>query len=406
VKFTESNTGAGNEAQAEITWTVTEPLIHPFFRNTDSKTALCRISSMDVEMSFGNVNAAYTIAPQLIKNYTDTTLNGNETENAAISGLTFGPKAYLVYRTFVPNTDIRPVMSLRYNRLDVFNQPVPLKFDGTSDKNTVGSTIAMSTMQKVFSHVPEKLFIFARPRLQFIANNKPEAFLRIDRMTIRTLTNTGCLSQASTAQLFQMSARNGLTMSYNKFARDIGSIVIIDLRKGDLGAHVPGTPGNFQIDVTVELTNTQYTTPIAVNSSIMAVNGTPAASDQDWDLYIIGTIPSKLVLDGTSAYSSTGQDVQEVLRALQAPPVHMMNDKESMLGGKSGWSKFVHGLGQVFGLARDALPVVGAVRSALGAGLGDDLSSRMSYGSGVQTGGSTRTGGSIRTGGSVLRTLK
>ena len=42
-------------------------------------------------------------------------------------------------------------------------------------------------------------------------------------------------------------------MPYNKFAREIGSIVVLDLEKGDIGGFVPGTRESFSFDISVNM---------------------------------------------------------------------------------------------------------------------------------------------------------
>lgn len=386
----------GDAARLIFTYEVTEPLIHPFFRHTDTKSVLSRIQNMDVDMTFGSALPAFTIGAALCKNYNANATN-TVLQNAVVSGIGFGPDAYLIYRTYVPNTIVRPILTARYNRLVTMQEPVPIQF---AAGRPAGTSISMTTKQMVFSFVPEKLFIFARPTGQFTDSTSPEAFLAIEQLTIRTLNDAGCLSQATSAQLFQMSARNGLTMPYNKFARDIGSVIIVDLKRGDLGAHIPGTPGNFQIDMSLTLRNTQFVLPAATQSGSLFVNATPtvAPPNTDWTLYTIATVPSKLVLDGTSAYSSYGEDTADVIRAIGENPVHLVTDDSQGLGGKSGWQKFLHGIGSVLGLVRDGVGTIGAVRNALGRGLGDELGGMDSnYGMGVKTGGSVRSGGALRT---------
>jgi hypothetical protein len=373
-----------------VTYTITEPLLHPFFRTNDFKSVLSRISSLDVDLTFGNLRSMFVNSPHQLKVWTaagtDTTLSqaamvgrasafaaGAITAfDAAFPAVTFEGSAYLVYRTFVPTVQVPMVLSIPYVEPVVNREPVAT-FTNIGDSQTV------NTRSYQLSQVPHKILIYARPRGQFADDNQPEAFLRIDSLQFRTSADSGGLAGATNAQLFQISQRNGLNMTYNKFSRDIGSIVVLDLERGDIAGYVPGTRENFSFDLTVKLTNTQYNVPVSFGNPVFKGAGT-AAPVTNWDLYIVSLMDSKMILDGTMCTLVNGENQELVKQVLADRPVSYLGDQMVgsgvLVGGRSGWQKFVRfingaakGVGDVLGMGRNIANTVGQARSLMGKGM-------------------------------------
>jgi hypothetical protein len=181
-------------------------------------------------------------------------------------------------------------------------------------------------------------------------------------------------------------------MTYNKFSRDIGSIVVLDLERGDIAGYVPGTRENFTFDISVSLTNVQYNVPISFGSHVFGGTGN-AAQNADWDLYIVSMMDSKMILDGTTCTLINGENNELVKQVLAERPVHIVGDQTTgrtmMVGGSwKGFTRFlgkaISGVGDVLGLGKQAMGVVGQARGMLGRGVGDPQSYPGPYGGGLR----------------------
>jgi hypothetical protein len=108
-------------------------------------------------------------------------------------------------------------------------------------------------------------------------------------------------------------------MTYRKFARDIGSIVVLDLEKGDIGGFVPGTRESFNFDISVEFYNNLNTRPIAGGHVFEDAVGT-APVVTVFDFYIVCQMDSKMILDGTNCTLVNGEN-QELVKQVLAEPL-------------------------------------------------------------------------------------
>ena len=181
------------------------------------------MSNLDVDYLFGNINSCFVNSRELIKNWTNTTNSaaGVTTLGQAVVGAPSITEANLLCRVYVPTVQVPMVLSIPYMEPVVYREPVPLFAAGADRRKSI------NTRTYQIAQVPHRILLFARPRGQFTDSASPEAFLTIDKIQFRTSSDSGGLANASNAHLFQISQRNGLNMSYNKFARDIGSIVVL-----------------------------------------------------------------------------------------------------------------------------------------------------------------------------------
>jgi hypothetical protein len=211
------DSAAGTPATVTFTYKVTEPLLHPFFRTNEFKSVLSRVSNLDVDILFGDLRACFVNSPELIKTWNDISATTALTQ--ATVGLPTITNANLLYRVYVPTVQVPMVLSIPYMEPVIYREPVPVFTAGAGRKQSI------NTRTYQIAQVPHRILLFARPRGQFADTASPEAFSTIEKIQFRTSSDSGGLANASNAHLFQMSQRNGLNIPYNKFARDVGSIV-------------------------------------------------------------------------------------------------------------------------------------------------------------------------------------
>ena len=357
------------------TFRVTEPLIHPLLRTSDFRSVLARISNLDIDLTLGSLNGLFTISTALTKSLAaDGTLS-----QANFGSIVFTEQPCLVYRTFTPTVSIPQVLSFGFYDNVVLRENLPQLATGDAGY----AAFQYNTRTYSLSQVPNRLMIFAKPSGAATDNFRADAFLAIRKMTIRTQADSGGLSGATQAQLYQMSARNGLNMPYNKFSRDVGSIVIVNLEKGDLAGYLPGVRQNFDFDISVTLQNTQFRAPVGVAGNFFQSGGLDP-DNRNFDLFIIAYNDSKLILDGTMGSIVNGENPELVRQILNERPLTLVPD--TMVGGKSGWHKFTNFLGSVVRAVPQVINTIGQVKQLLGRG-----EHEMGYGMGAHTGGGIKT---------------
>jgi hypothetical protein len=345
------------------------------------------VSNLDVDCLFGNINSCFVNSRELIKNWINTAaVDGSITNlGQAVVGPPSITEANLLYRVYVPTVQVPMVLSIPYMEPVIYREPIPAFGAGAQRKQSINTR----TFQ--LAQVPHRILLFARPRGQFDDDLNPEAFLTIEKIQFRTSSDSGGLANASIAQLFQISQRNGLNMSYDKFARDIGSIVVLDLEKGDIGGFVPGTRESFTFDISVGFTNNLNTRPIALNVFEDAVGTAPVKTT--FDFYIVCQMDSKMILDGTNCTLVNGENQELVKQVLAERPVSLVGDQGTgrglMVGGSwKGFTRFINGavrgVGDVLGMGKNVMGVVNQARGLLGRGVGDPQGYPGPYGGGLR----------------------
>ena len=377
------NAVAARAATMTVQWKITEPVLHPFFVNNETKKSLARLSYLGVDMNVNNLSAAFTVGQNLIKNYTNIGNNLALANSAVnITGFAAGTQAKLILRTYVPTISPTPVVTIPYNDIVVRRENV-------TGCATTGATGTCNTRSITLSQVPHKLMIFGRPRQQVTVSNHTDAFLRIDSLTIQTDRDQGGLNSATTAQLHQMSSRNGLAMPYNKFARDVGSVVILDLTRGDVSGFVAGIRAPFTFNINANFTNTQFNTPMHGVSNYFRDAG--VQQNDQWDMYVVAFMDARMVLDGTTCTLISGENEELVRQTVALAPMHMASERSDFIvhAGGGFWKDFSRGFKKGW---RGTLDAAKAITEPLK--IGRDLAGVM--------GGNVRAG-NVRAGG--IRTL-
>jgi hypothetical protein len=378
-KVTVTAKGAGNKNAVTFEFTCLEPLLHPIFRTSEYRSVLSRISSLDVDIQLSNLLGMFIQSDDLLKSN-----NAGALSQAVTSGFTFVTAPTLVYRTYAPTVAIPPVLSFNFFDHSIIRESIT-----TAD--FAEQTFASRTY--TWSQVPHRIMIYAKPRGTPVDSARADGFLAINALTFRTSADSGGLSGSSRALLYQMSTRNGLNMSFDKFTRNLGSVVILDLERGDLAGYLPGVRMDFNFDVSLTVQNTQFTKRSTVNSPVLIADA--AVVNSNWDLFVIGYMESKLICDGAMSSIVNGENQDLVKTILSDRPVQLVPDdiQNSLVRGGS----FLSGIGKFFGQAlRTIGPVVSLIKDVRGL-IGKGQAGGVYYGSGVKTGGQVTTGGMLRT---------
>ena len=375
--------GASAKNSITLEFTCLEPLLHPFFRTQEYRSVLSRVSSLDVDIQLTNILGMFLQSNSLLKSE-----NTGALTQAVTSGFTFVTAPTLVYRTYAPTVAIPSVLSFNF-----FDHSIIREGLTTADFTEQ----SFSSRTYTWSQVPHRIMIFAKPRGTPSTATQADAFLAINSMTFRTSADSGGLSGSSKGLLYQMSTRNGLNMSFDKFSRNLGSVVIIDVERGDLAGYLPGVRMDFNFDVSLTVQNTQFTKRAVINSPVLIAD---AVTNTNWDLFVIGYMDSKLICDGAMSSIVNGENQDLVKTILSDRPVQLVPDDvgNSLVRGGgflSGVGKFLNTavkvIGPIVSLARDVKGLFGRGTVSGGVYYGGMQQVASHQGAGVKSGGLLRT---------------
>ena len=105
--------------------------------------------------------------------------------------------------------------------------------------------------------IPERVYLFVRHSRTTMTENESDAFLRINRVRLTWNNQSSLLGTASPEQLYEMSRRGGLDMSYPQFQKYRGSVFCAEFGKdiGLLDSECAGVSGQYTVSSQIEVTN-------------------------------------------------------------------------------------------------------------------------------------------------------
>jgi len=117
-------------------------------------------------------------------------------------------------------------------------------------------TVVISDSIKL-SQVPRKLFLFVRNQRSTSNQNTSDSFLKIKRLSILWNNQSGLLSSASEQDLFEISKRNGLNLTYSQWNKYRGGVMCLEFGKdiGLIDNSAPGCQGQYTIQVQMTCEN-------------------------------------------------------------------------------------------------------------------------------------------------------
>jgi hypothetical protein len=291
-------------------------------QNFDTNTTIGDLTRMWCHSSGGNTLSSITVtfyrAPELLFNYITPLLK------------------------VVPVSPTKPYI---YPYLDVTRYPTD---NGSSTAGGASGTINSNNIQ--LNSVPTKILICIRQSNSGQSYLTTDSFARIDSLSINYQNQSGLLSSATTEDLYLMSVKNGLKMSWPQYSQYVGSVVSVEFGS-DIGLDnsSPGMLENAQLQMQVNFTNIGSVT-------------------KNYTLYIIVLSEGSFTLTGALAVPQVGilskNDVASVNQnnLVDFSVVAAHRDWE----GGDFWGSFKRVLGQVLPLAG---PVGTAAKGVLGLGV-------------------------------------
>jgi hypothetical protein len=322
-----SNPSGGGTLTSVVTLDLCEPLfMSPFLFGGEDEAGFIGIQTMQISLTLN----------QLTRMWAHSSL-GNPLSSVTGAWLA-NPSLLFRYITpskivALPESSVYPFFVPNYYITD-FGTIAPA---GTA-------TIVTQNIQ--FQGVPNQIILYARQSdttlntgsQQWLAS---DTFARINNANLNWNGTVGLLSSATPRQLYQISRKNGVDMSWDAWSFYVGSILSIDLATDvGLGPTIaPGMNGTFNFQATLMIQNVNTTQTINYSVFVLAINE--------------GTFTSQ----GNQCF--TNQSIltpADVLDSQSAPIVDLASVKAVMRGG-SIFSSFQSFIDKYLPIAKKAVAV-------------------------------------------------
>ena len=192
-----------------------------------------------------------------------------------------------------------------------------------------GDTTTLYSDSVRLSQIPRALYLFVRHDQPSSTFAVPDSFLSIEGVSVNWNNESGLLASATQQDLFEMSSRNGLNLSWSGFSKYRGSVLCLEFGK-DIGlpdSQAPGVQGSFTIQVNLTCRNT-------------------GTSNFSGDFYMVTLNEGTFSIAQNSARASIGNFSPEmILKATQAP--HMSDYHYRSLHGGGFFTSLKNVLGSV-----------------------------------------------------------
>ena len=191
---------------AIVYWTVSEPLIlSPFSYSSDTKKSFFGVSTLNITINYNNTQRCICYATPA---------------GATVSAVSTAFTAQSLQISLVAPTESALTLiprSILYDYSSI--QMIPTTAGGTLSAN--GGSLQVSSNSIELSVIPSKFIIFACPAFSdtnSVSSCIPDFFFPISNVSCQYGLKSGLLSGASQPQLWDISRRNGVNASYNRWA--------------------------------------------------------------------------------------------------------------------------------------------------------------------------------------------
>lgn len=338
-----SITNTSGTGVAQVVATLTEPLmVSPAIFGSKQEKGLCNVQNATVNINWsGNLARMWSHS------------SGGNTLTAIT--VTMGEPAILCrYLTPSPLRSVPKSLNYAMERVEIF------RTDRSGAGVAVGTPYSMTSNNLQLSVIPTHLMIFAKEKRGDWTYAGTDAWQSIEGLTINFANNSGILSGASKQQLYAIARENGINQSWSEWSGEpmafaSGSSEVVRhgvagpllLRMGkDIAfadpSLAPGVPGQYNLQVTINLVNRNPVRAIAPTLYIVAFNAG------------VVTLENNQTLQQLQPLSQA-----DVLAAAEKAEMDGVPDEDGMLGSVSG--------GNIFGDIKEgfekALPYIRKGRS-------------------------------------------
>lgn len=224
---------------ATVRFTVYEPLLFaPFSLNPDHRKSFLGVDRINFSLVLGDLSRVWS--------------HSSAGKTLTISSATiysgFNPELHLIY--------------FSQNLFEAVPSPLVWSFENFDYRDTNAQTIASGSSGTIklsnvnINTVPYMVALYVKRSDATQDETTTDTFARIDQVKLSYKNRQGLLANASTEDLYNISRKNGLQMSYSEWSQWRGSIVY--LRPEDWGLsplECPSQLSNTQFSIEVTATN-------------------------------------------------------------------------------------------------------------------------------------------------------
>lgn len=263
-----------------------------------------------------------------------------------------------------------------------------------------GETRRVESTNIQLKSIPHRIYMWLRRPNSVQTFETTNSFFRINNISVNWENDSGLLASADSAQLYEMSVKNGLKCSWNEWygytpnlaGQDNDQIALtgsvlclqpgLDIGLGPLEA--PSSLGTYQLQISVDTTN--------ISKDVIAPS-----------LYIVVVSEGTLTIHENRTIQNIGVVSQQDVLNLKDVPEMNYYDVMGYDGGDF-LSSLKHGLSKIWGFIKKVAPVIAPplIKAFMGAGDDmDDMDDFDDYGSAL-TGGEVVNPIQNRLGGRML----
>lgn len=285
---------AVSNTSATIIATWSEPiLMSPFLLDKMQEKGFLGLTNIDFNFQLGDLR----------KMWSHDAVNGHALSNIAATMQNMSkPQLRFCWMTPPLTEDIPLVNRYPYHQVTDF-------------RTTIGSFAQGATFQQYtnniqLSSIPSRMFIVVKPQIGQAGDDytKSDAYAYIDNIQIQFDNKNSLLGTATSRDLYELSVRNGLQMSWAQWSKFCGSVVVIDFAR-DISlssAQAVGMSGNYNLSVQISGTN------LAPNYDTVSV---PNVTKLEAHLIVVneGVFQLEGTLSSLSVGDVTSRDVLEAV---------------------------------------------------------------------------------------------
>ena len=350
---------------ATVLFTVIEPIIiSPFLYSSqilDSALAGVTNMALNFGLSAGNLDRVWS--QDVVAGVTITSLT-----TSIGSGVTEVPQLLINYLNAPSNSLYQtPTHAFyQYNKTEAH-------IDTTSHTLAPNASAVINNGAIQMSYVPKAIYVYAQRATNSQTYLTTDTFLSIENITINFLSVSGQLSTASQNDLYNMSVKNGLDMSYTEFrgiTREYNNTLV-----GLSGAPILigyddlSIPENYSVGMPA-CSQFEYTVTVKNNNQVDNVSV---------ELVTIFVYDGVIEIYNDLMHIHTGFVTPEILNITRNGNQHMFLEREGSLYGGDLWDKFKSFAKTSCNVLTKALPFADMAKKAVGLGKG--------YANGFVTGG-------------------
>ena len=189
-----------------------EPLFLPPLTWVGEHSALYHVQTLDVTLILDS-----NIGNLLFSGVNDTTgLTYSHFTQAPTVTISGTPQLLLNFMKIPDLMSVPDSISYPYSDIQVYTQDIQ-----QSIAPSTAFTVNINSIQ--LGTVPQRMYVFAKRRDQDMTLSSTDTYARLESVQVTLGANNVTLNSATPQQLYQISRRNGLTMSYNEYYGSTGT---------------------------------------------------------------------------------------------------------------------------------------------------------------------------------------